>query len=195
MLHVCKSVPISALDRIDECIEMLPANSTSTTRSRRKRLILYSTSLYSVKQHVSEGPSLPQHPLHFAIIAAFAVIVSACSSTYIVRCKDGDHLAIHDSLYFGTAKPGGVVSSEDWAKFLETTVTPRFPKGLTSSRASGQWLSVDGEIVREDSHVLQLLHPDDATTEKAIRELVEAYKTQFRQEAVMRIRSHTCASF
>ena len=195
MLHVCKSVPILALDRIDECIEMLPANSTSTTRSKRKRLILYSTSLYSVKQTRFRRPSLPQHPLHFAIIAAFAVTVSACSSTYIVRCKDGDHLAIHDSLYFGTAKPGGVVSSEDWAKFLETTVTPRFPKGLTSSRASGQWLGVDGEIVREDSHVLQLLHPDDATTEKAIRELVEAYKTQFRQEAVMRIRSHTCASF
>jgi hypothetical protein len=25
--------------------------------------------------------------------------------------------------------------------------------------------------------------------------LVETYKTQFKQEAVMRIRSHTCASF
>ena len=96
------------------------------------------------------------HLFHFAIIAAFAVTVSACSSTYIVRCKDGDHLAIHDSLYFGTAKPGGVVSSEDWARFLESTVTPRFPKGLTSSRASGQWRGADGEIVREDSHVLQL---------------------------------------
>jgi Protein of unknown function (DUF3574) len=117
----------------------------------------------------------------------FAVTVSACSSTYIVRCKDGDHLAIHDSLYFGTAKPGGVVSSEDWAKFLETTVTPRFPKGLTSSRVSGQWRGDDGEIVRADSHVLQLLHPDDATTEKAIRELAETYKTQFKQQAVMRI--------
>ena len=135
------------------------------------------------------------HFFHFAIVAAFAVTVSACSSTYVVRCKDGDHLAIHDSLYFGTAKPGGVVSSEDWAKFLETTVTPRFPKGLTSSRASGQWLGVDGEIVREDSHVLQLLHPDDASSEKAVRELVETYKTQFKQEAVMRVRAHTCASF
>jgi hypothetical protein len=114
---------------------------------------------------------------------------------YVLRCKDGDHLAIHDSLYFGTAKPGGVVSSEDWARFLETTVTPRFPQGLTSSRASGQWRDADGEIVREDSHVLQLLHPDDAATEKAIRELIEAYKTQFQQQAVLRIRSHTCASF
>ena len=73
---------------------------------------------------------------------------------YIVRCKDGYQLAVHDSLYFGTAKPDGVVSSEDWAKFLESTVTPRFPHGLTSSRASGQWRGPDGEIVREDAHVL-----------------------------------------
>jgi hypothetical protein len=132
---------------------------------------------------------------HFAIAAAFAVAVSACSSTYVIRCKDGDQLAIHDSLYFGTAKPDGVVSAQDWAKFLESTVTPRFPKGLTSSRASGQWRGADGEIVREDSHVLQLLHPDDAPTEKAIQELIDVYKSQFRQETVLRIRSHTCASF
>ena len=38
-------------------------------------------------------------------------------------------------------------------------------------------------------------HPDDAPTEKAIRELVDTYKTQFQQETVVRIRSHTCASF
>ena len=47
-----------ALDRIDKCIEMLPANSTSTTRSRRKRLILYSTSIYSVKQTRFRRPEL-----------------------------------------------------------------------------------------------------------------------------------------
>src|SRR4029453_1425961 len=112
---------------------------------------------------------------HFAIIAAFAVTVGACSSTHIVRCKDGDHLAIAASLYFVTAKPGGVVSSEGWARFLESTVTPRFAKGLTASRTSGQWRGADREIVREDSHVLQLLHPDDAATEKATRELVDTY--------------------
>ena len=135
------------------------------------------------------------HLFHFAIIAAFAVTVSACSSMHMVRCKDGYQLAVHDSLYFGTVRPDGVVSSEDWARFLESTVTPRFPQGLTSSRASGQWRGADGEIVREDAHVLQLLHSDDEATEKAIRELVDVYKTQFRQEAVLRIRSHTCASF
>ncbi len=135
------------------------------------------------------------HLFRFTIIAAVAVTVSACSSTYIVRCKDGYHLAVHDSLHFGTAKPDGVVSPADWAEFLESTVTPRFPQGLSSSRTSGQWRGADGEIVREDSHVLQLLHPDDEASEKAIRELIEIYKTQFHQEAVLRIHSHTCASF
>jgi hypothetical protein len=163
---------------------------------KRKTLILYSTSLYSVEETRFRRPEVClMHLFHFAIMAAFAVTASACSSTYILRCKDGDHLAIHDSLYFGTAKRDGVVSSEDWARFLESTVTPRFPQGLTSSRASGQWRGSDGEIVREDSHVLQLLHPGDAPTEKAIRELVDTYKTQFQQEAVLRIRSYTCASF
>jgi hypothetical protein len=132
---------------------------------------------------------------HFALMAAFIATISACSSMYVLRCRDGDHLAIHDSLYFGTATPDGVVSAEDWARFLETTVTPRFPQGFTASRASGQWRDADGEIVREDSHVLQLLHPDDAATEMAVRELIETYKTQFQQQAVLRIRSHTCASF
>ena len=131
----------------------------------------------------------------FALVASFALVISACSSTYIVRCKDGYQLAVHDSLYFGTAKPGGIVSSEDWARFLENTVTPRFPKGLTSSRASGQWRGADGEIVREDSHVLQLLRPDDVESEKAIRELIDIYKTEFKQEAVLRTTIHTCASF
>ena len=132
---------------------------------------------------------------HFAILAAFAVTVGACSSTYVIRCKEGYHLAVHDSLYFGTATPDGVISAADWAKFLESTVTPLFPQGLTSSRASGQWRSADGEIVREDSHVLQLLHPDDAASEQGIRELIERYKSQFRQEAVLRITTHTCVSF
>lgn len=174
----------------------LPVNSTSAIRPQAKKVdSLLHLSILGQGNSFQKARALPHASFHFVIIAAFALTVGACSSTYIVRCKDGDHLAIHDSLYFGTAKPDGVVSSEDWARFLESTVTPRFPQGLTSSRTSGQWRSADGEIVREDSHVLQLLHPDDAPTEKAIREVVDTYKTQFQQEAVMRIRSYTCASF
>ena len=131
----------------------------------------------------------------FTLILALATTLTACQPMYVLSCKDGDQPAVHDTLYFGTAKPNGVITAEEWTEFLRSTVTPRFPQGLTASRASGQWRDHDGEIVREDSHVLQLVHPNDAPSETAVREVVTTYKTQFQQEAVLRIRAHTCASF
>jgi hypothetical protein len=133
--------------------------------------------------------------VRFAFIVILLETLSACASTYVISCRDGDQPAIHDSLYFGTAKPDGVVTAEEWAAFLEGTVTPRFPRGLTLSRASGQWRGPDGEIVREDAHVLQIVHFNDAESETAVRELITTYKRQFQQESVLRIRAHTCASF
>ena len=52
----------------------------------------------------------------------------------------------------------------------------------------------DGNVVREASHVLNLVHPGDAASEKAVQEIVGAYKTQFQQEAVLRVRSRVCSS-
>ena len=102
---------------------------------------------------------------------------------------------VHESLYFGTAKPTGVVTPTEWAEFLKSTVTPRFPQGLTVWEASGQWRGADGELVREASHVLNLVHPDDTANEKAVLEIVAAYKVQFQQEAVLRTKAHACTSF
>lgn len=135
-------------------------------------------------------------PLHrFALAAALATTLAACASTRDLRCTESEQPAIHDSLYLGTATPDGKVGSDDWADFLRTVVTPRFPRGLTVSQASGQWLGADGAIVREESRVLQLVHPADIASEKAIREVIAAYKAQFRQEAVLRVRVGTCVSF
>ena len=78
--------------------------------------------------------------------------------------------------------------------FLRDEVTPRFPQGLTTWTASGHWRSQDGSLTREDSHVLNLVPGGDAATEQAVRELVESYKQRFRQEAVLRVKSHACTS-
>jgi hypothetical protein len=111
-------------------------------------------------------------------------------------CASGEQALVHDSLYFGTGKPrGGTVTAAEWAEFLKSTVTPRFPQGLTVSPASGQWRGADGAIVQEASQVLQLVHPDDAASESAVQELVAAYKAQFRQEAVLRVKARACVSF
>ena len=130
-----------------------------------------------------------------ALVVALVATLTGCTSTVVVHCREGEKLSVYTSLYFGTAKPDGVVTAKDWDEFLTKTVTPRFPKGLTSSRASGQWQGSDGEIRREDSHVLTLVHPNDAPSDKAIRELIDIYKVRFQQEAVLRTSGYICVSF
>ena len=113
---------------------------------------------------------------------------------YGPRCPQGQQVAVQELLYFGTDKPSGSVTPEDWAKFLEETVTPRFPEGLTAWQASGQWRTASGAVVKEPSYVLSLVHPPSAAAEKAIQELVDSYKASFQQEAVLRIKSNACMS-
>ncbi len=89
--------------------------------------------------------------------------------------------------------PRGMVTPAEWARFVAGTVTPRFPGGFTVSQATGQWRSEGGGIVREASNVLVLVHPDDAASERAVREIVAAYKSAFQQE--VRVKARACASF
>ena len=130
-----------------------------------------------------------------AVVFAIPFALGACASLHKPGCRGGELSAVQDSLYFGTGRPNGAVTADEWTAFLETTVTPRFPQGLTVSQASGQWRGAEGSIVRESSHVLQLVHPDDASSEKSVAEIIAAYKTQFQQEAVLRVKANTCVSF
>lgn len=109
-------------------------------------------------------------------------------------CSGDGQLAVQELLYFGTETPSGSVTPEAWAQFLSETVTPRFPEGLSTWQASGQWRSASGKIMREPSYVLSLVHPEDARLNEAVQEIIAFYKTRFRQEAVLRVRVTTCTS-
>lgn len=100
-----------------------------------------------------------------------------------------------EAMYFGAAKPGGRVTPEEWREFVHRVVTPRFPQGLTSWEASGQWQGATGVIEREASQVLHLVHPDSEKSELAVKEVISKYKAEFGQEAVLRVRSRACVSF
>ena len=140
--------------------------------------------------------SQPLMPTYRVVaIVVLALALDACASMHQHPCDNGEGASVHDSLYFGTAKPGGAVTPEEWAEFLEGAVTPRFPQGLTVWQASGQWRGSDGAVLREASRVLSLVHPNDAPSEKAVLEIVAAYKSRFHQEAVLRVKAHACTSF
>jgi hypothetical protein len=95
---------------------------------------------------------------------------------------------VSDTLYFGTQKPRGRVTPTEWKAFLKDVVTPRFPGGLTTWEAKGQWKDKDGTVLREKSEVLLLVHPEGNAEEKAVQEIIDLYKKQFKQESVLRIK-------
>lgn len=132
-----------------------------------------------------------------AMILLAATLVAGCATTAPSSraCAPRDSAMVNDQIFLGTDTPSGPVSPQEWASFLAEAVTPRFPQGLTVWQASGQWRGNDGVIVRESSYVLNLVHPGDAASEAAVRDIRAAYQTRFRQEATMRVRQAACVSF
>jgi Protein of unknown function (DUF3574) len=92
-------------------------------------------------------------------------------------------------LYFGTAKPDGVVTEEQFREFIDRAVTPRFPDGLTVLKGDGQFRGEDNVIVKEQSFVLILLYPSETFDEssKRIERIRTLYKDIFAQESVLRV--------
>ena len=93
-------------------------------------------------------------------------------------------------LFFGTAKADGtVVTDVEFNLFIDDTVTPRFPDGLTLLKADGQFRDASGTIVKEASFVLILLYPLEGFVESSqkINVIRESYKEQFLQESVLRV--------
>ena len=99
-------------------------------------------------------------------------------------------------LYFGSEKPGPDVTREQFDRFVDKTVTPRFPDGLTLLTGYGQFRESDGKIVQERSFVLILLYPtDDEEANGEIQEIRRIYKRDFEQQSVLRVDSREQVSF
>ena len=128
-------------------------------------------------------------------LAASAALLCGCTVSPQPKCHSGESARALDTLYFGTASPAGPISTEQWRAFVEQVVSVEFPKGYTVLRAEGAWRGESGELQREDSYVVQLVHEDDVAASEAIERIVSRYKTQFQQEAVLRVRAAACASF
>ena len=88
---------------------------------------------------------------------------------------------------------GGEVSDADWASFLATEVTPRFPDGLSVVDAAGQWRGPSGEIARERSKLLVVIVFDAPAHGPRVQAVIDAYLKRFRQQEVLRTERPVCA--
>lgn len=87
---------------------------------------------------------------------------------------------------------GGQVSDEEWARFLDEEITPRFPDGFTVQDASGQWKDANG-ITREASKRMTIVFSSDK--QAALNAIREAYKRRFHQDSVLLSEQRVCAGF
>lgn len=106
---------------------------------------------------------------------------------------------IQEQLFFGLSIPGGgIVTEEEWENFLNEVVTPRFPNGLTVISGSGQYLESTGILVKENTKIIYILYentPNNQANDRAIHEIIDQYKIQFRQESVLRATTPIKANF
>jgi hypothetical protein len=152
----------------------------------------------------------------WSVIVPLALMLSACA---LQREPTPHHASValapraetwmRTELYFGLSIPGGgdgslpgQVNEEDWQRFLDQEVSPRFPDGLTILEVGGQWRSRPGdghavETVREQSRIVVIFYPADegavadgdaagASADERIESVRAAYKRRFHQDSVLR---------
>lgn len=99
-------------------------------------------------------------------------------------------------LFFGHNRPGGTVSEQEFQDFLDKSVTPRFPDGLTVVDGKGQFRGASASVPeKEDAKILILLYPFAPKTSALVDEIRTDYKTQFEQQSVLRVDEQSCVSF
>ncbi|MFV8101734.1 DUF3574 domain-containing protein [Enterobacter cloacae complex sp.6730515] len=133
------------------------------------------------------------------LMAEAFVLLAGCTApsqnTATDICK-ADNQMQQTTLYFGLNRPAGAqITGSEWQQFVDQDVTPRFRDGLTVFDARGQWLGNNGQVAREPSKALMLIHGKDAQSETNIEALRGIYKSRFAQESVMRVDQPVCVQF
>ena len=140
---------------------------------------------------VRPPPRLMQY--HRITLTSAILLASACAP--LPRGAPSSS-AVVERLYFGRNSGDTlVVTDSAWAAFLTGVITPRFPDGLTSWRAEGQWRRPDGVVEREPTFVVELVHPTRVHLDQALAEIIAEYKRRFHQESVLRVQVSAQATF
>jgi hypothetical protein len=122
-------------------------------------------------------------------------MLAGCAQWTPVSCRVGLKPMVQAELFFGRAIPGGgQIGDDDWRRFLDEEITPRFPDGLTIQDASGQWKDKNG-IVRERSKRLTLVISGIVDEQAKLEAIRTAYKNRFHQEAVLLLENKVCGAF
>ncbi|MBF0876343.1 DUF3574 domain-containing protein [Gluconobacter cerevisiae] len=114
-------------------------------------------------------------------------------------CREiGAHDGLQIRLAFGLTRPdGSVIERQDWQKFVDSEITPRFPAGFTVIDAQGQWYDAAGhKVIQEGSRIVWIVAPSsDRNLQAHLRAIRQIYQKRFNQQAVGLTIQSGCSSF
>ena len=134
------------------------------------------------------------HPwLRASALALTIALPTACMSSGRPAGLKAAHV---ERLYFGrNIGDTAVVTDSAWNGFVRGVLTPAFPEGATVWDAAGQWRAPNGELVRERSFVVELVHLVTPDVEARVQRVMADYKQRFAQQSVLRLVTNAWAGF
>lgn len=127
-------------------------------------------------------------------VAGFTL--AGCAGVAPQACAPGLIRMTQAELFFGRNVPARApVSEEEWQRFLDEEVTPRFPDGFSVANVSGQYRNSARMIVRESSKELLIVLPGSLADQAKLNAIRDAYKRRFNQESVLLAEQPVCAAF
>jgi Protein of unknown function (DUF3574) len=173
------------LGKLEATSEAIP--KTTTVRSLKMRTLQKSVNSLLLASIILIAPDYTTN-INNTVVRAQSLETRTQSSS--------EKIFVKDELYFGLSKPGGKTISElEWQLFLNRVITPRFKEGLTVDDAYGQYLNSSGELSKEKTKLVILIHGNSHRENQMIEEAIAIYKRMFHQESVLRVTNNVKVSF
>jgi len=142
-------------------------------------------------------PTLRARRFAAAGFLPFLLPLGDCAYAQQLPCTGTQKLQLVADLMFGRKIVDRIaVTEEEWESFVDSEITPRFPGGLTILSGASQWRDgASSQIVREPSKVVVIVLPGKPEDVARVNEIVQAYKSRFKQQSVAVILRPACVSF
>jgi hypothetical protein len=129
-------------------------------------------------------------------VAAAAVLMLAlagCMSAPKSGCPAGQ-AQLRTAQLFLSAKPPARISDNEFRRFVDAEVTPRFPDGVTVVDGGGQWQGDENRLIREAAKVVMIVLPETGDPAGRVEAVRAAYRTKFRQDSVVVMPPPACVA-
>jgi Protein of unknown function (DUF3574) len=133
--------------------------------------------------------------LRAAAILLLALAHVSGANAQTLDCRGGQRPTEVAQLLFGRNIGDRFgVSESAWSRFVDGEIVPRFPDGMTVFDATGRY-RLGNRVARERSKIVEIALPGTPEDMARLNEIVEAYKTRFKQKLVGLIVRPACVSF